>query len=684
MIQERSPFARETELNEIQGEFVDTGDSHQPVNSNKVSREIDDASCDILRDAESSRSLFTKEFTSRPNVSALSSILPLNDFKDSDIESTDTIESYHEYAPAYQKETDDVEIPTRPVQENLSDFHFALGLWCEKEGIKGRAYLGLVEILRLINVADVKQLPNRLSTLQRWCRKQLPLPSIHGKKIPVRAEKQPSGTIKRAEGQVHYLDIRVLVSLILSSHKQADFHTGMAEIVDNPSEYWHSPSWGSSIRTCGDDFVRYSDQTPIFPSDVVQYFCDETGCGTNHGTHCGQIIFFGRDHRTRSPTSDKVLLKIRSLVSRGQTDLIPPSYVQAANEYVLLEDLIDEVLPAKIIVRRPDVAFRRDQTVFTKFLIKSIFNVSTQSIRSSNLADPIRGELELKAFGRENLTRILNQGVTSFPLLIFVDDFGLHRNVYHTITGVYAMPAGLSILNRQRSGNALTVALGPHGSEFNNVINCLHTSMGNLDHGCSLMINGQERFTWAPIMAFLGDMNQQQISAGFLSPRAVYCCRFCNAGSDNRGDLYRDVILQGRYHHQVLKLRKKSDTISGKGNRGKFLSEHGLKPECSVLQTMLPALDIVMSFPPDPAHSEYFGLIRNLYPLLLTKILTAKAVKEFAVVFNDFSFPQGWGRIQSPTVHMKSWSISECGRASIVVPIMLRCWLRGHHVRASF
>ncbi|ELR08630.1 hypothetical protein GMDG_08648 [Pseudogymnoascus destructans 20631-21] len=33
-------------------------------------------------------------------------------------------------------------------------------------------------------------------------------------------------------------------------------------------------------------------------------------------------------------------------------------------------------------------------------------------------------------------------GVQSLPLIMFIDDFGLYRNMYRSITGIYMMPAG--------------------------------------------------------------------------------------------------------------------------------------------------------------------------------------------------------------------------------------------------
>lgn len=87
---------------------------------------------------------------------------------------------------------------------------------------------------------------------------------------------------------------------------------------------------------------------------------------------------------------------------------------------------------------------------------------------------------------------------------------------------------------------------------------------------------------------------------------------------------------------------------------------------------------------PDPAHSEYYGLVQKLYPLFNSKILTKHAAAEFAIVVHSFVFPPGWSQIQSPATHMLSWNMSKCGHASIIVPMLLRCWLKNHHICTSY
>lgn len=278
-------------------------------------------------------------------------------------------------------------------------------------------------------------------------------------------------------------------------------------------------------------------------------------------------------------------------------------------------------------------------------LIRCVLNACSQTIRPILQLSPNQGKLEIKAFGRDFLVSQLKNSIQLFPMVIFVDGFGFYRNMYRSLTAVYAMPTGLNIDKQQKSQNCFTLTLGPHGLEFNNVAKGLHTSMKALDAGCALMIKGEQTLVWASVMAYLGDMKQQQESAGFLGPRATQSCRFCNVDTGSRGDMARDTISHRQYHHQVFALRQQAASIPVLTTRKKFLSELGLSKEPSALADLSPALDTVLGYPPDPAHSEYFGLVRHLYLIIGKSILNPKAFLEFNSHFQQFSFPPGWGKI---------------------------------------
>lgn len=179
------------------------------------------------------------------------------------------------------------------------------------------------------------------------------------------------------------------------------------------------------------------------------------------------------------------------------------------DEMLLIEDADEYIGPSQIIARRLDVAlYRTNLPPQAKYSVRQIFSARTGHTRSIDLLSPIRAELEIESLGRNYLTAQLITNVKSFPLVLFIDGFGLYRNMYRSLTGVYIMSAALTIDERKKSSNAHTVTLGPHGSDLKEVMTCLRTSLGALDRGSILEINEEKQAVWAPILAFLGDTKQ--------------------------------------------------------------------------------------------------------------------------------------------------------------------------------
>ena len=171
--------------------------------------------------------------------------IALNDVYDTDVESVSLIEavgnSVHSRPAVFPKDRSGV--PALPPSEDILDFCLALGLWCDKEGITRRAYQGLTEVLSLVKEVDeAHTIPRYLSTLQKKCRRWLPLPHLHKTVVAVKSVKQPTGLANSSQSSMYFFDLRTLVATALSASKGRVFHTGIADIVDNPSEYWHSRS----------------------------------------------------------------------------------------------------------------------------------------------------------------------------------------------------------------------------------------------------------------------------------------------------------------------------------------------------------------------------------------------------------------------------------------------------------
>ena len=157
------------------------------------------------------------------------------------------------------------------------------------------------------------------------------------------------------------------------------------------------------------------------------------------------------------------------------------------------------------------------------YLVHRVYSLQIKDIRSIDLLSLICAKLEIEAFKCKCLALQLVENVKSFPIVIFIDDFGLCRNMYCSLTGVYAMSATLSTIDHQKSSSAHTLTLCSHGSDFNMVLSCLQTSLKALDRGKLVEINGQKQNVWASVIAFLDDIKQQQVLGEFLGAQANFC-----------------------------------------------------------------------------------------------------------------------------------------------------------------
>ena len=88
--------------------------------------------------------------------------------------------------------------------------------------------------------------------------------------------------------------------------------------------------------------------------------------------------------------------------------------------------------------------------------------------------------------------------------------------------------------------------------------------------------------------------------------------------------------------------------------------------------------------PGDAAHSEYAGIAKQAQYVLFEAILTDAAATDYCAELRSFPFPSGWGRLQYPKHHLSSYRMQECGRLSIVCPLLLRTWLQPHFVNPLY
>ncbi|OTA53841.1 hypothetical protein K449DRAFT_389592 [Hypoxylon sp. EC38] len=312
---------------------------------------------------------------------------------------------------------------------------------------------------------------------------------------------------------------------------------------------------------------------------------------------------------------------------------------------------------------------------------------------------PIRAELEMQVYGRQHFREWDQRAshssvpVASIPLLTFIDGFGLYRNVYRTLVGFYATPAGFNRIDRRKRANTFPLFISPHGTVFDDVVDSLRTFIP-LDKGIEVTIRGQRVILCAFTLAYIGDMPQQNHNSGCLGPSAGKPCRFCMMGRKTLYDalenddpseiLYFDIEKHGRFCFQTGDMRRTMDNLRTPKERQEYASQWGLTLRKPALIQISPALDTVLSRPPDAAHSEYNGMSNLMHTLLIKHILKPKAAREYYYMLRTWKFPAGWHRLQSPIHHLLQYNLSAHAKWSVIVPGLLNFWLEERHIRARF
>ncbi|KAH8744341.1 hypothetical protein F5882DRAFT_265287, partial [Hyaloscypha sp. PMI_1271] len=96
---------------------------------------------------------------------------------------------------------------------------------------------------------------------------------------------------------------------------------------------------------------------------------------------------------------------------------------------------------------------------------------------------PIRGDFEVDYYGRESIEVFASTDeLLSMSLLfiLFIDDFGIYRNMYQALKGFYITPATLGYEERRKPSNEFMLTLGPYSALIDDVIRNLELGLSAL------------------------------------------------------------------------------------------------------------------------------------------------------------------------------------------------------------
>ncbi|KAI1494442.1 hypothetical protein F5X96DRAFT_560289 [Biscogniauxia mediterranea] len=640
-------------------------------------------------------------------------------------------------------------------RHNMNDFSMAFGLFCIRQGVSRKEYSMLKEILALLKslegLAKIDTLPDTVDTLKRHVKEELPLMEMRSQSIVLNPDKLPSSRLHAAQvagkdevpvQDLFFMNPVDLFKRLLSSQLANEMHFGMAKLVDNPTEAWHSMQWAASIRTTSGDFAYYppapdaettAPRDPIFPGDFIRYKCAVVDCGVCRKEnledmtkfHQGQVLAVYRDHRTETRRLGNTARSEIQVVESKEGDVVmvigrlwkPSALLKTIkthnyqvtanpmkpedavpNERILIMDPVEYISSEMAISRAENFKFDYSfdscqsfeddvQPTPEFYLIRRVYSRQDMAFIPVGRASPVPGLLEMNEFGRNTLVETFAQSgsrpqVRSLPVMTFTDGFGLYRTMYKSIMGVYNVVAALPKANHGRQINVFPLTLGPHGSNFKDVMKALEP-MKALDKGFLVKINGQSVLLCAPVFAFTGDMVQQQTNSGMLSVVANMGCRSCLVPADKRGNLDFNINSSLRGHFETLRQRRAMDLFLTKKQKSDWSSTYGLSLESPAVCEIAPALDLVGGRPSDSAHSEFGGITKMLHQLLIDSAMKPQTVVEYAKVLRAMPFPPGWASIPSP-FHVLTYTLEQHARWSILMAVLARCWLREHHLRIAF
>lgn len=604
---------------------------------------------------------------------------------------------------------------TGKVNESL----IALGIFATSVDISTAQYTAMVELFQFLvqDPSVFSSIPRHLSTLKKYMRSVLPLQTIKAHKFTPDAEQLPPQS--DAPATAYFFDLKEIAAIWQSDPAIFQhLYQGFGEFVDIYSEFWHGDTWLESVRSTSGQFALLPGGTPVIPSNCVWY---------RHPTHTqfpeflGLVTGIGYDRRENgtgklsaavtpllcfnqlSPEWKQLYRKSRPHILDGTMCArhIKSQLVSTTREAILMEHITD-IVPIDHIIRHESVFFLdyespqacvdllppnpnqtqhstdRTQTDYMppKYHVSSILYYtetsmcSTPGIRSVDKRHRLSAENELLHFGRNEI--FSPEPIVSLPYTTFLDGFGLYRNSYHSLAGLYITPAALPRERREKLHNVFVHMIGPFGSSEHDISNAIKPDCLRMAHATNIRVLDGTDILYKTTMfciAHHGDMPQQNKLAGVKSHKAEYGCRGCLVQGSNFGDLSVDVKRMGRYRAPYEHMQETMKALPTKSARDAFAQKHGLSKDGPIFQACHPYLDFIRCTPHNPLHAEC--RISKYFQICLIEGFGSHGDLAYRLGWEQMELPYQWGRPQNPLTHKGSMNFSEHARIACLNPFIL-------------
>jgi len=627
-------------------------------------------------------------------------ILPAQTIPDADsiFNGDNTAESPIAVEPGIQEIPDHAEkiyldVPN-PDHVDIHEFHTAVMLLMTATDMSHAQYRVFLETMKFATLEAIQSLPASLTTLRERFRRNMPLMKIRRHELQVSLESIPPK--KKTPSDAYRFEIQEYAKLWLADRRltsRMHFGLGILDKDISTSEFYHGSAWLGSLRTSSGEYARlFNDCEPLLPSDCVAT------------TEYSALRIYGVG---KSKTGDINLLCKRLLsfpvlplhwrynwsTSAEQAHQFARSQVPYAlarsdlPELVLMED--DHIIvplmtvTKKLWVHFLDYDFDRLTASLLpsppEFCVRLIAYTDQDRhlVRSIHLRHHIPAEIELVELGRIYcIERFLGSGPRriSIPITAFLDDFGLYRNTYHSLGGLYIQPANLDEPARFTMQNMFVLMLVPFGCSESEIAQCLRDETVPLAQGLEMtLLTGEQVILTVFPICITGDMPQQNTNSGVMSHKSKMGCRYCFQPTDNRGLLDDRVIQIGRYKkpHDAL-YEYTISCASGKSVKAShdLFAKYGITPGGHIFRHCFPMLDPFVGYPNDPMHVE-LRLAKYCHQVLIEDIFSPAGLEAYRQSWNRITLPHGWGLPQNPISHKGSMVFAEHGRIAQMNPLIL-------------
>ncbi|RPA83910.1 hypothetical protein BJ508DRAFT_304432 [Ascobolus immersus RN42] len=601
---------------------------------------------------------------------------------------------------AETEDADDV-TPDHKFHIALSTFWMAFNLSVQAYG----AFIEVMNLLP--EIPGVPRLPKSLQRLHKWADKHLPPTISREGTVQLVTRGLPAGLPKalNPKDKLMYCDPVEMTRVIVQNNRiRKRLYSGMQILVEQPYELWHSRAWGSSNRVSSGMYAFYGNtettpyiRNPILVGDIVAYKVNPSNRSTSTSMQDSgalshpfsePIVRYGRIRQTcldmkfrktgeccafidpiihlddiqnwfPSAMVTLILNIIKNANDRHQDSC--PAFAGAA-DVILLEEMADLVYTTNITEFIEQSTFldsrnmpNTPQNIAVKFVARydpavpsasdstSKIQKEQISVREAMFRHFLRGELEVKAYGRQQIIDdFVNQAkgpIISIPTLSFWDAYGTFGKgtcMYMSFLGGYSCLAGLPYSDRMSMKNYLPHAMGPMGCDM-----------------------------WT-VMGVMGKKYRRLESNGIKSHKANNSCRMCSVDIHNRHSLTFNIHHNERFYHREEEKRAVCLKLPSAEKRKQALRTEGFKPESSPFLQARMTLDPFLHFPPESCH------------VLLSEILE----RIYAEAMREFPYTPDWFRIQDPIAHYASFSYSQKGQAAQANPFILRHVLRDSMIPA--